>query len=96
MIVFKLSMPHANSWNGKWSGEKDVHIITKPDKYVPKDRIDKNYYYDFGDGWGACIDVIKMNVHSKEYKQMIKNNKGFCGYDWMVNSIINNNEIRHD
>ena len=96
MIVFKLSMPHANSWNGKWSGEKDAHIITKPDKYVPKDRIDKNYYYDFGDGWGACVDVIKMNGHSKEYKQMIKNNKGFCGYDWMVNSIINNNEIRHD
>ena len=96
MIIFKLSMPHANSWNGKWSGEKDVHIITKPDKYVPKDIIDKNYYYDFGDGWGACIDVIKMNGRSKEYKQMIKNNKGFCGYDWMVNSIINNNEIRHD
>ena len=30
MIVFKLSMPNNNSWNGRWSGDEDVHIITRP------------------------------------------------------------------
>ena len=28
MIVFKLSMPNNNSWNSRWSGDGDVHIIT--------------------------------------------------------------------
>lgn len=52
MIIFKLSMPHNNSWNGRWSGDEYVHIITKPDKLIPKDRIGKSYYYNFGDvGW---------------------------------------------
>ena len=94
MIVFKLTMPRNNSWNGKWSGDGDVHIIAKPDRCVPNDRIGKSYYYDFGDGWCACIDVIKMNANSSEYRQMTRKNRGFCGYEWMVESIIKNNEIR--
>ena len=61
---------------------------------VPKDRIGKSYYYDFGDGWCACIDVIKMNANSNEYRQMKRNNRGFCGYNWMVDLIISNNEIK--
>ena len=69
MIVFKLSMPNNNSWNGRWSGDGDVHIITKPDKYVPKDRIGKSYYYNFGDGWCACVDVMKMSGNSSEYRK---------------------------
>lgn len=94
MIVFELTMPRNSSWNGKWSGDGDVHIIAKPDKYVPNDRIGNSYYYDFGDGWCACIDVIKMNANSSEYRQMKRNNRGFCGYNWMVDSIISNNEIK--
>ena len=94
MIVFKLTMPRNSSWNGKWSGDGDVHIIAKPDRCVPNDRIGNSYYYDFGDGWCACIDVIKMNANSNEYRQMTRNNRGFCGYNWMVNSIISNNEIK--
>ena len=95
MIIFKLSMPHNNSWNGRWSGENDVHIITKQDKCVPEDRVGQSYYYDFGDGWCACVDVIKMSGNSSEYRKMIRNNRGFCGYGWMVDSIIHNDEIRY-
>ena len=95
MIVFKLSMPNNNSWNGRWSGDGDVHIITKPDKCVPKDRIGKSYYYDFGDGWCACVDVMKLSGNSSEYKKMVRNNRGFCGYGWMVDSIIHNDEIKY-
>lgn len=95
MIIFKLSMPHNNSWNGRWSGDEYAHIITKPDKLVPKDRIGKSYYYNFGDGWCACIDVMKLSGNSREYRKMVRNNHGFCGYDWMVDSIIHNDEIKH-
>ena len=93
MIVFELSMTRNNSWNGRWSGDGDTHIIAKPDKYVPEDRIGKNYFYDFGDGWCACVDVVKMSGNSSKYRNMVKNNRGFCGYDWMVDSIIRNDEI---
>ena len=95
MVVFKLSMPKNNSWNGRWSGNGDFHIITKPDKCVPKDRIGKSYYYDFGDGWCACVDVMQLSGNSSEYRKMVRNNRGFCGYDWMVYSIIYNDEIKY-
>ena len=94
MIVFKLTMPRNNSWNGKWSGADDVHIITLPDRWVPNDRIGNSYYYDFGDGWCACIDVIKMNANSSEYRKMTRNNRGFSRYNLKLESIISNNEIK--
>ena len=93
MIIFELTFPNRGSWNGKWSGEKDTHIIVKKDSQVLKDRIGKSYYYDFGDGWGANISVRKMNGNDKEYRQLKKRNVGFCGYDWMVDSIIVYDEI---
>ena len=39
MIIFELTFPNRGSWNGKWSGEKDRHIIVKRDSQVPKDII---------------------------------------------------------
>ena len=95
MVVFKLSMPQNNSWNGRWSGDGDFHIITKPDKCVTKDRIGKSYYYNFGDGRCACVDVMQLSGNSSEYRKMVRNNRGFCGYDWMVYSIIYNDEIKY-
>jgi hypothetical protein len=51
----------------------------------------KGYYYNFGDGWGASITVEQ--VDAKEANKRRKNSAGFCGYDWMVNSIIRFDEI---
>lgn len=96
MIVFELTFPNRGSWNGKWSGEKDKHIIVKKDYKVPKDRIGKIYSYDFGDGWVASITVKKMNGNDSEYRQLKKKNAGFCGYDWMVNSIIAIDKIEYN
>lgn len=96
MVVFELTFPNRGSWNNKWSGEKDKHVIIKKDSQVPKDRIGKNYYYDFGDGWGANISVQKMNGNDKEYKQLKKRNAGFCGYDWMVKGIIAIDKIEYN
>ena len=96
MIVFELTFPNRGSWNNKWSGEKDKHLIIKKDSQVPKYRIGKNYYYDFGDGWGANISVQRMNGNDKEYKQLKKRNVGFCDYDWMVDSIISIGKIEYN
>lgn len=95
MIVFELSMPNRASWNGKWSGQDSIHVIIKKEINVPKDVIGKSFYYQWDDGWGAEIKVYKINSNSKEYRKLKKLNKGFCGYNWMVDSIIKFKEIRY-
>jgi hypothetical protein len=65
-------------------------FLTK--KYVGETPPTKSYYYNFGDGWGANINVELID--SKEGNKRKKKSLGFSGYDWMVDSIINFNEIR--
>lgn len=93
MIIFELTMPNRGSWNGKWSGDNKVHVITKHNNKVSKELNNKEYCYTWDDGWTACIKVYKMNANTKEYRQLIKNNIGFCGYNWMVDSIIEHGKI---
>jgi len=54
----------------------------------------ENFYYNFGDGWGANIRVEQVNA--SEARKRKKNSKGFCGYEWMVNSIIQFGEILNE
>jgi hypothetical protein len=49
------------------------------------------YSYDFGDGWRASIEV--KAVEGPELRSIRKRSKGFCGYDWMVDSILDNGSI---
>lgn len=92
IICFELSMPNRASWNGKWSGGKDIHVITKTDRDsgVSRKRIEelagKSFYYNFGDGWTACVST--RIIDAREARRLKKANRGFCGYDWMVRSII--------
>lgn len=94
MVVFELTMPNRGSWNGRWSGENDTHIIVKHNQSVPADIIGKDFWYTWDDGWSACISVTKLNSRSPEYRDLVKRNTGFCSYNWMVESIINFGEIR--
>jgi hypothetical protein len=92
-IEFKLSMPNIGSWNGKWSGEERYYarVYILGDEKAKK-ILEKGYYhYDFGDGWAAGIDVRK--VDSKEAAKLRKKSVGFDGYDWMIDSIIDNGKI---
>ena len=92
LIAFELSMPSNNSWNGRWSGEerKYVRVLnvgTSKKAYAKwKPIIDRAYYrYAFGDGWCAAVSVKEVDIATARRLRRIT--AGFCGYDWMIDSI---------
>lgn len=88
-VSFELSMPNNNSWNGKWTGDGECYCVVRTLKEPPKLG---RYSYNFGDGWRAAIDV--REVTSSAAKSLKKKSKGFCGYEWMIDSIIRHGDIR--
>ena len=91
MILFELTFPRINTWNNRWSGEGKRYLCIKCNNNVPKEVVGKSYYYDFGDGWAANIEVSKINC--READKLRKKSAGFYGYDWMIDSIIKNGKI---
>jgi hypothetical protein len=63
-------------------------------KLVGYSPLRENYYYNFGDGWGANICVEQ--VDAKEASRRRKKSIGFYGYEWMVDSIIRFGDILND
>ena len=99
ILCFELSMPNVGSWNGKWSGEDRFYARvvnfgrSKTANEKAKAILNRGYYhYNFGDGWSAGIRVSQ--VDAKEAAQIRKKSAGFCGYDWMIQSIKDNNKIQ--
>jgi len=97
-VAFELSMPSNNSWNGKWSGEgrRYVRVInvgaSKKARTKWQSIIDRGYFsYAFGDGWCAAVSV--REVSGTETRKLRKISAGFCGYDWMIDSIRFDGEI---
>lgn len=94
-ILFKLSMPKNNSWNGRWTGEDSCYCrvrsypFRKDSKKVNQALKNvlstSNYIYDFGDGWIAQIDVQECTAAEKA--NCIRKSQGFCGYEWMIDEI---------
>jgi hypothetical protein len=84
-IVAELTMPNVGSWNGKWTGDSDKHTILVKGKNA-KELIG-NYYYNFGDGWGASVEIRKAKPREKITNQ-------FAGYEWMVESIKKHGVIK--
>jgi len=101
-IVFELTMPNVNSWNGKWTGANNKYTISykpcKTDlKNLPhlkkileklKQGENSNFFYDFGDGWGANVEV-----RIAKPRERVTNK--FCGYEWMIKSIIEHGMIKY-
>ena len=91
-IAFTLNMPNCGSWNGKWTGEGRLYCIVKNFKgkkheAKAQELLDAgSWYYSWGDGWGAAINAKK--VDGKESARLRRKSRGFCGYDWMVDTII--------
>ena len=99
-LIFKLSMPQNNAWNGKWSGEGNLYAVIRNFGTAQKTRvrlqpiIDEGYfYYNFGDGWGAAVEVYEC-VSMAEARSIMKRSRGFCGYEWMIDSILTYGDIR--
>ena len=91
MIVFELTMPRVGSWNGRWSGADRRYIRTKDERKVPKELWGNSYCYRWDDGWEACVSVERMSA--TEAKKLEKKSSGFCGYDWMIESLIKDGYI---
>lgn len=99
ILVFKLSMPGVNSWNGHWSGQDKLYakVIsfgrTKKAKDFGQKILEiRHFTYNFGDGWCAAVTVEE--VDKNEAARIRRKSAGFCGYEWMIDSIKNNLEIK--
>ncbi len=92
MIVFELTMPGRGSWNGRWSGEAERHVLIRYNDAVPKDLIGNSYTYRWDDGWTACVTVSRATA--AEARKLMRLSSGFCGYGWMVDSLIRCGEIK--
>ncbi len=94
-IAFILTMPHAASWNGKWSGDGKLFAKTRrlTDKRAQKVLENPKYYHHWSDGWTACVSVREVAT-AQESRNINKQSRGFAGYDWMIDSIVSIGEIR--
>lgn len=96
MLMFTLSMPSNNSWNRKWSGDGRMYARVRKE---PRDRArtdeilnQGSFHYGFGDGWCACVSVEQID--SKKAASVRRKSLGFCGYDWMIDEIIQLGRIK--
>jgi len=88
-VMFQLSMPSNNSWNGKWTGQDNVYTVARPMTDKKFGSLKEYYSYAFGDGWVAAVTVRKCKPREKATNK-------FCGYTWMINSILTHGEIKVD
>jgi len=100
-LLFELSMPSNNAWNGKWSGEGRYYAIVRnigrseKAKARAAEILEKGSFgYDFGDGWYARIDV--KEVSGRDIIKARTKSVGFNGYNWMVDCIIHHLKIDPD
>ena len=104
-LQFTLTMPNVGSWNNKWTGADRLYarVINFSKMYGNSDASrtklnqlleTENYWYNFGDGWTAMITVRQIDGNTK--RKVDKLTRGFYQYDWMIYSILSENEILTD
>ncbi len=90
IIQYTLTMPGKGSWDGKWSGESKFYARCR---YYTKGEIDKildgkdsrSWIYRWSDGWAAQVAALVVDTKKAAFTR--KHSLGFCGYDWMIDSI---------
>ena len=90
-------MPNVGSWDGKWTGADKkyyrIHECTeKGAAAVLKGEFSPSFYHNFGDGWTACVTVEPVTDEEAAKRKEIS--AGFSSYDWMINEIVVNGEIK--
>ncbi|MGQ0834991.1 MAG: hypothetical protein ACT4O5_08760 [Gammaproteobacteria bacterium] len=97
-FAFVLTMPNNNAWNGRWSGPAEGKLYARAKSFTQRgykeklSRLVGNHYYNFGDGWGANVEVKVITADGK--RKLLKQTQGFCGYDWMIDSLIHHGRIQ--
>ena len=94
MIVFTLTMPNVGSWNRKWSQEGTLFCRVRKEREVPKELWGKEFYHRWDDGWTACVSVER--VPARDARKLEKESKGFCGYDWMIRTLVKDGYIHYE
>ncbi len=95
LIAFTLRMPSVGSWNGQWSGQGLVYAIVKSyqgKRVEAAKKLIGSHRYAWSDGWAASISVTE--VDRKEAARLRRKSDGFCGYEWMVESLETHGDIR--
>lgn len=97
MVAFTLSMPGVGSWDGKWSRQDECHVIVRSltvseAVHALNNHQSGYHHYAFGDGWAAGVSV--REVDRSEARKLRRKSDGFCGYDWMVDSILKHGKIQ--
>lgn len=98
IVVFELNMPRCGSWNGQWSGQDQLFVRVKSARSNElKEKLDKivqtgSFRYTWDDGWCARVDV--RQIDATEAAKIRRKSKGFCGYDWIIDSILKHGEIK--
>jgi len=99
ILSFELTMPNVGSWNGKWTGAEWPYFrcrtLSKKDgeKFMQEktNARCRNFYYNFRDGWGANVEVKVIDSYTR--RKLEKITEGFCGYEWMIDSILKYDKI---
>lgn len=102
VLLFEYGHSKINTWDKKWSGEgkvfaKEVPLTTKKREKLIELGFDlhrgakKTFTYDFGDGWVANVTMTVGN--KKDFEGIMKLSEGFMGYDWFIDSILENGKI---
>lgn len=86
ILMFELSMPGCASWDGKWSGAGTFYARFKSFRKPPAILVPGYFFYRFMDGW--CAEIKVKQITRAERTKLAGKSKGFCGYDWMIDSIL--------
>lgn len=91
-VEFQLKMPRRSSWNGAWSGDKrNFSLVRELDAEDAAKLGGKSWTYRWSDGWIACVSA-RVVID----RDLLAASDGFCGYGWMVDSILRYGEIYAD
>ena len=87
-VEFVLSMPRVGSWNGRWSGAGKHYAIVR--ELTPEQVAALGIEQDYR-GWGYCWDdnwSARVTARVVPKGERLRKSDGFCGYEWMVDSIL--------
>ena len=88
MVVFELKTSKPTF------GSDKLYVRCLDGREVPVKYWGKSFTYTFSDGEIATITLTQL--HAKEAQKLERKSSGFCGYEWMIRSIIKNGNIRLD